>query len=606
MTEAGRKAEWLGGAIIVLIASLLVGARRIASWDVWWHLAIGREAVRSGSTVPNDIWSYSFDGAPFVHKDLIGDIVLYGAFESLGFAGLVLLRAAVVGGLALAIWLAMPRRRRHPVAWLVATLLLAIAVQSRVIPRPLMFTVVAFPLTLALIERTRSHLDDVSAFLRAHLPILAVQWVWLLMHRGGLLGLVLLLGHACALALAFGLHRAPMLRTAAGPKPTLAVVGTAFGLFVAAVLIGLVNPSGATLYTSALSVTSDDIHRTGITEWAPLTWELAWSVHPVATSLIALALGLVVGRLSIAVIKRDRPSAVHVWHLGVLLLFVWQGVQSMRWLSYASGTAAVCVALVAADWLAKRGASFPTRVVMASSSVVGLGVLHLLNPGILGVGINPDRYPEGAMAFAEENGLERDVHNSFVYGGYVLWAADGEHRVLIDGRNDMLYPSEFFARCSRAQADPQVFAALQEELPTSWILAENVAGRESFAFLWSSPEWTPVYWSDVAVIWVRAHDHPELAPMAFRLLDPSFPTRSLEAALRQFGENEAAHRQIQSELDRMLAASPTSLRALTTAALYYDQIEDVGRRDDAMDLLLENYPEHDVVIRLPEMFTAGR
>lgn len=604
MSGIGHARQWAGGGIIVLLAAFLVGARRIASWDVWWHLAIGREAVRSGSTVPTDIWSYSFAGAPFVHKDLVGDIVLYGAFEALGFHGLVLLRALVVGVLALALWLATPRRSRDPVSWFVATLLLVVAVQSRVIPRPLMFTVALFPLMLALMERARRHLDDTGAFLRAHIPILAIQWLWLLLHRGGLLGLVLLLGHALALVLALGLHRAPSLRAAAGPRPTLPVVGASFVLFAAAVGIGLLNPSGATLYTSALSVTHDDVHRTGITEWAPLTWELARSVHPVASALITSALGLVIGRLGIAVMERDRPSPVHVWHLGVLLLFTWQGVQSMRWLSYASGIAALCVALISADWVVTRGTDFRPRGLMTILSFLGLGSLQLLNPGVVGIGISPDRYPTGALEFAAEHGLQRDVHNAFVYGGYVLWSADGAHRVLVDGRNDMLYPSEFFAQCSDAQADPAVFAELQREHPTSWVLAENVAGRESFAFLWHSPEWMPVYWSDPAVVWVRTDAYPELEPLAYRLLDPSFPTASLQMALQQFRDNADAHRQLQSELERMLTASPTSLRALATAALYFDQVGDIERRDGAMDMLRTHHADHEIVSQLPAVFSA--
>lgn len=604
MSTLGSARQWIAGAVVIVLAAILVGARRIASWDVWWHLAIGRDAVRTGSTLPLDTWSYSFEGAPFVHKDLVGDLVLYGAFEALGYPGLVLLRALVVITLAAALWLATPRRARDPVSWFAAALLLIIAVQSRIIPRPLMFTVALFPLMLALLERARAHLGDVRGFVRAHLPILALQWLWLLLHRGGLLGLVLLLGHACALALAVALHRAPAFRAAAGPRPAPPVVGAAFGLFAAAVLIGLANPSGLTLYTSALSVTHDDIHRTGITEWAPLTWELAETIHPVATLLIATAIGLVVGRLGIALIERDRPSPVHVWHLGVLLLFTWQGIQSMRWLSYASGTAALCVALISADWALTRGTSFRPRGLMTILGFLGLGLLHLLNPGIVGVGPLPNRYPEAALAFADEHDLGDDVHNAFVYGGYVIWHADGAHRVLVDGRNDMLYPSAFFDRCSRAQRDPQEFAALQAEHPTTWVLSENVPGRESFAFLWSDPEWAPVFWSDPAVVWIRTDAYPELAASQFRLLDPSFPTPSLQAALQRFGDDEAAHAQLRRELERMLTASPTSLRALTTAALYFDHVGDVARRDELAAMLMRHHGDHPVAQQLPSLFRS--
>lgn len=590
--------KWIGGAIVVLLAAVLVGVRHIASWDVWWHLAIGRESVRSGSTVPVDLWSYSFAGAPFVHKDLVGDLVLFGAFDAFGFAGLALLRGLVVVVLSWALWIATPRASRDSVTWLAATLLLVVAVQSRIIPRPLMFTVAAFPVMLALIERARRHLSDLPRFVRAHLPILALQWVWLLLHRGGLLGLVLLLGHALALALAWALHTRPRWRGVAGPRPLPSVIIASALLFVAAVGIGLLNPSGATLYTSAVAVSGDAIHRTGISEWAPLTWELARSVHPIGSALIAMGLGLTIGRLGIALIDPQRPSPVHLWHLGVPVLFTVQGIASMRWLSYASGAAALVTALIGADWTLTRGTAFRPRGLMTILGFLGLGTLHLLNPSTVGLGEKPERYPADALAFADEAGLGADVHNAFVYGGYVIWHGDGARRVLIDGRNDMLYPSEFFAQCAEAQHDPAVFAALQAQWPTDWVLAENTAGRESFTFLWHDPAWVPVFWSDPAVVWVRRDAHPDLVAEAYRVLDPGHLVASLQAAIAASATQPAVGARLERELQWMLESAPESARPWTLAVLYFHARGDAERCDEAFETLVALHPQHPMLPQL--------
>ena len=39
----------------------------------------------------------------------------------------------------------------------------------------------------------------------------------------------------------------------------------------------------------------------------------------------------VLGRLSLALARREQAPPVHAWHLGVLALFTWQGAASMRW-----------------------------------------------------------------------------------------------------------------------------------------------------------------------------------------------------------------------------------------------------------------------------------
>ena len=600
-----RERKWLAGAVVVLLAAALVGLRHIASWDVWWHLAIGRESLRSGGTVPVDLWSYSFAGQPFVHKDLVGDIVLFGAYDALGFAGLALLRGLVVIVLSSALWIATPRASRDAVTWLAATLLLVVAVQSRIIPRPLMFTVAAFPVMLALLERARRHLSDLPRFVKAHLPILALQWLWLLLHRGGLLGLVLLLGHTLALALAFVLHTRPRWRGVAGPRPLPSVILASALLFGAAMLLGLLNPSGATLYTSAVAVSGDTIHRTGISEWAPLTWELARTVHPVASALIAMGLGLTIGRLGMALLDPQRPSPVHLWHLGVLVLFTVQGIASMRWLSYASGSAALVTALIGADWTLTRGTAFRPKGLMTILGFLGLGTLHLLNPSTVGLGEKPHRYPSGALAFADEAGLGADVHNAFVYGGYLLWHGDGERRVLIDGRNDMLYPSAFFARCAEAQRDPAVFRALQAEWPTDWVLAENTAGRESFTFLWHDPDWVPVYWSDPAIVWVRAAAHPALAAEAYRVLDPGHLVASLQAAIAVAPTRPDVAQRLEHELQRMLESAPESARPWTLAVLYFHARENEARRDEAFARLATLHPQHPMLPQLRAILDGG-
>lgn len=604
--------SWFLAVVGIVAYAAVVSFRRVASWDVWWHLAIGREAMTTRTSVPVDTFSYSFAGAPYLHKDILADILFFVSFDQLGYAGIALIKAAAVLTAFIGIRIAMGRHGR-PLAWVVLAFVFAAAVQSRIIPRPLVFTVGFFPLMLGLIERARRRIDprDWTGFFVAMLPAIFLQWVWLNLHRGGLIGLVLLAGLALSLVLQFVLHRMGPLAHVAGPRPGGGTLLVGFAVFVIAAAGGLLNPSGVALYQSGLAVTHDPIHRSFISEWQPLTPELALSVHPIATFLLAITwLALAVRLLSALFSGRNRRPLIDVWHAGVLALFTYQGIASMRWLSYASAAAVVTLGLIVAEALDEQEERQPLRQrawAVPLAVLLGVAGLHLLDAHSPGLGPEPGRYPEGALAAADEMELEENVHNAFVYGGYTIWRSEGRRRVLIDGRNDMVYPSEFFLRCSRAQHDVALFAELWAETGGDWVLADNTPGRETFRFLSGHPDWMAVYWSEEAVIYVLRHERPDLADRALRFVRPAAPIESLGRALADAGQDPDRLSQIRQELLRMVGESREGIRANSLLALYYHHRGPSYRqqRDAVLAHLHAVYPDHPAVTEL-RMRLLGR
>ncbi len=603
MLRIGVAAAWLA----VLALGLVIGWRTLTSWDVWWHLRIGAEAVTQRSTVPVDTLSFSFAGAPYRHKDLVGDIVMYLGFDTLGFAGLALLRALAVALAALGLWFSVPDARHRLPAWWFALALFALAAQPRIIPRPLLFSVALFPVMLGLIERAwRTAAAGPKALARSLLPCLLVQWVWLNLHRGGMLGIVLLTGFACALALSAVLHRVPALRPLAGPPVPWIAPAVAAGFAVGAVLVGLLNPNGAGLYTSGLSVSHDAIHRTQITEWQPLTWDIAITFQRGALAALSLGWAAVLGRLGLALARREHAPPIHAWHLGVLALFTWQGIASMRWLPYASAAAALGVALVLARALARARWRLP-RGATALVATAAIATAHVASGDTFGLGEARYRYPADALAFAHEHELGPNVHNAFVYGGYVTWAGFPEFLTLVDGRNDMVYPSEFFRRCSLAQRDPAEFAALRAEVGSDWVLADNTPGRQTFLFLRDDPAWAMVYWSEAAVVYVpRDGADAELVARAYRFVHPADPVSSVGAAAMAAQGNPSHMEQVHAELLRLVSDEPDGIRANTVLALFYDFAGEpfAERRDEVVQQLLTIAPDHPAVVELVQRLSA--
>ena len=603
MTPTSTRVARIALVGCALVLGAVTGVRLLSSWDVWWHLAIGREAVTGGSTVPVDTFSYSFAGASYVHKDLIADVLFYAAFEQLGHLGIGLIRALAIPIATVGLWFAAPRAHRDALAVAVATCVFAVAVQDRLIPRPLVFTVAFFPLALGLIERVRRVLDrGPMQTLRAAWPLVLLQFVWMNLHRGGMLGIVLLAGLVGAAGLAWGLARVPRLAPVAGRAPSLATVAALAGIAVAAVLAGACNASGFDIYTSGLSVSHDAIHRGRISEWLPLTPTLAWQVWPVGSLLVISAWGLVIGRL-VQAVRTGAAGPLDVWHLGVLALFTWQGIASMRWLSYASGIAAVVVVLDltsrlrAHEVVRDRAAAWIVALTVTASA---LAVSISAQP--TGVGVEPNRYPSSAMAWAHDNELGPNVHNAFVYGGYVTWAGAPRFRTLIDGRNDMVFPSTFFLSCVEAQSDIRAFAELWFETGGDWVLADNTPGRETFTFLAGHPDWWMVYWSEAAVIYVPRAAYPQLAPDALHFVRPGAEAPALQDALRRVAADPAAANALRDEIFGLADANPGSVRAHVLAfmvATFDGPAGDLVRRRH-WRALLDLAPDHPAVQQIRE------
>jgi hypothetical protein len=588
----GARASALG-LLALLPVALTVGARRFASWDVWWQLATARLASATRSTLPVDPFSWSMPDAPFVHKDLGGYLVLWGAFDLGAWGGVALLRALCALVVAAGLGACIPRAHRGSAVVALTGGLALCALQDRIVPRALIFSLALFPAVLALAEHARVRLRTHRSLAPLLLPVFVLQALWMNLHRGAMLGVVIWCGLLAASLLASALVRwlprsAPIAGPPARPRDLLWLAALA----ATSVLGGLLTPSGLHAYRTGLQVSHDPIHRTRISEWAPWSWDVAQSLYGLASVLVAVSWLLLAASL-LRSLRRSAPGPVDLWHAGTLFVFTWQGLHSVRWMPEAALIALVVLARIAAPGLGslRRAGSTAATLLAASSALVWN--LATSNHQ-LGLGNEAHRYPERALAFALDTALGPRVHNTFVYGGYTIFAGHPSFRVLIDGRNDMVYASTFYLRCIEAQQDAQLFGSLREDHAGDWVLADNTPGRQSFLFLADDPDWMAIHWSEAAVVWVPRATHPHLASRALRFLHPAFPVESLGAAVASTQGDPARLAEIESELVRIYEDDPGGVRALTLLVLFYETLGAPARsaRDAWLEELLRLHPSH--------------
>ncbi|MDW8282912.1 MAG: hypothetical protein RMK29_14450 [Myxococcales bacterium] len=576
----------------LLVAALplaaLAALRKTFDVDVFWHLATGKLALSTRSLLPVDPFSFSRAGAPWPYKDLVAAIIFYLGFARLGWAWLAMLKGATVLAIGAALWLAMPAGRRGPLAWLVGLGAYLLAIQYRLSERPILFSLAGYALLLALCEQARHRLPEGRPPHRVLAPLVALLFVWAQLHREVLVGLVTLGALAPSLLAGWLLQRtplAPLLPRAAPPRTVLVVVGAGG----AALLLCLLNPSGAALYRTTLSLARSSLFQELLNEWRSLPPAEMLRTFPATCAVCAVGLLALLLRLVRALRRREQDAPVDLWHLGWWVLLAVLTAGSLRWLPFLAALSALALLLCLAE--------VEARLCPAPDKILRMGVFILICSGSLlvatnqyevGLGERPDYYPDDALAFARTVGLRPNVANAFGFGGYIIWHGWPDFRVLVDGRSEQVYPAEFVAACARAQRDPAVFSAMRARDGADWVLAVNRPGQETHRFLAADPAWALVYLSEAAAIYVRAEAYPHLLPLRFRHLRPgAIVEAALNAPVHGPGVSE-----LHTELQRMLHASPTGARANAALALFYHRQGWLAARDRAVARLRALHPDH--------------
>ncbi len=175
MTSGGDR-FWRGALIagygLFFLCGVLV---QIDSYDVWWHLHIGRYIV-STHTIPTvDHFTRLGDGRPYLDSHWLFQVLLYLLTRLFGTVGLSVYQAVVYGLLFLS-YLLIPRRGRDRLSGLVITLSIGAigicAISSRFLPRPEAITYLMITSIILIFELYRRRKTRLVYFI----PFLMLLW----------------------------------------------------------------------------------------------------------------------------------------------------------------------------------------------------------------------------------------------------------------------------------------------------------------------------------------------------------------------------------------------------------------------------------------------
>jgi hypothetical protein len=165
-------------AVFVVLGLFIRLAVPIVSNDLWWHIALGRQVLDSGSLIPDhSIYTWTPASAYHAYNSWLSDIILYFIDELSGTAGLLLFRYCMFFAiLLLAVNFAVKRCLHfHPLTWVILVLGFSLGGISTLI-KPELFSMGFMNLVVWLYFHIRSH-GDRGWWLSYLYPLILIVWV---------------------------------------------------------------------------------------------------------------------------------------------------------------------------------------------------------------------------------------------------------------------------------------------------------------------------------------------------------------------------------------------------------------------------------------------
>lgn len=469
-------------AQIVLFALLFALATRVpVDTDTWWHLRSAETTLTEGM-IYEDLFSHTRNATPWTNHSWGAQIVMYGAWELAGNAGLSLYTALLaVGGMALLYPICRGNAYLRGFALVLGAATAAVFWSAR----PQMFSFLFNCLFMFLLYDWKLRGKD-------RLWLLPVAMlIWGNLHAGYSIGFLFLfaviVGESANLL--FGTHAAHITWRAVGK---LVLVG----LVSAAVLV--VSPYGLDTLRVPFETVGIGALRQFIQEWNSPNFQGRETWPFIA--LVMLLLGafwasrlkfdfssffLTIGTLFLALLYSRNLAVFAVAATPILTHHIANVLETHNWV------------------LRTRRKATP---MMARLNLALIGLLML---GVLGYALNVwspvvvdaaqrERLPVTATEFLNQAAPPGPIFNSYNWGGYLMFAAP-QYPVFIDGRTDVY--GEFLRVYLNTALAGRGWQQTLDDFGINTVIVELNSALD--VALRADDRWRLAYADDLAVVHVR-------------------------------------------------------------------------------------------------------
>lgn len=428
--------QHLWSVVILAGVFIFVNTHPIRPHDFWWHMAVGREILEDGQIPQVDIYSYTAYGSPYPSYQVywLMEITLYLIYQVGGAALVVFLQSLVITSTYFLVLLTCLHRAND---WRVAAFGTAFAAALGLNDwnvRPQAITLVIGALILYLVEKIRSGSKPGWAII---FPLLMV--IWVNSHGTFPLGIFFL-------SLWVGedvwnlIYTKYKCRSVGDPRH----VYFSGSILLVSSLACLINPNGIGIIKYLRSMFGNSIVQDLVVEWAPPRLDSLGGGLFFASLLLAIV---------IIVVSHRRLTFSQLFGFLVLAFLACYTSRGIIWFGLIM--APIITELTHAIWVRLKGDKKPQLSSYGRTEInwVFLGVILVLAFITLPwfkeqlpmpetkAGLISSETPIQATEFLLENRPPGNLFHAMSFGSYLIWAAQPEYRVFVDGRIE-LYTQE--------------------------------------------------------------------------------------------------------------------------------------------------------------------
>jgi hypothetical protein len=462
---------------IVLIFLSNTGDSLFGDPDLFWHIAVGRKILETGTFPWTDELSHTFRGHPWIAKEWLSQVVFAVTYDSFGWKGLAALIGCVTALTFTMLFVVLAKHLRIVPALIIALFSYSLA-SPHYLVRPHMLAFPLLVLWMAGLVRAAETRTTPS------LLLLPVMTLWANLHGGFTLGLAFVAPLAIE-----AIH-------ATDPGSRVRV-GARWAMFLAAAaLAAIVTPYGPYPLWATYQHFGGNDALNHIIEWQPFNF----AKEPYAGILLlsALFVGLLSGfRLPLIrcllVVGIIYMAMIHVRFTALAAIIIPILISSPlggQFVSLSKDSPDHALALVRN--LARRPLLF---AILGAFAAVGI---------VLSISL-PDRYPlriitpVRAVDHIEANAGKGKVYNDYLFGGYLIFRGIP---TFVDGRSELVFGGDFLTKLYRTlKGTGREFLQLLDEHQISLALVQpNSADAQR---LDESPAWRVAYADEISVLYER-------------------------------------------------------------------------------------------------------
>lgn len=477
--------------VFVLGAVMVVALIPRLDTDMWWHLKVGHDIIRTGTVPTRDYMTFSFLGHAWTDHEWLPEVLMYSIYSVAGLWGLIVSFAVVITTTFALVYGAMRAKGVHPMLAAFVTAAAFMASIGSWGPRIQMLSLMFLALYSVILDW---YVRRPSRRLLLVLP--ATMLLWANLHGGFVLGLVLIGATLVGESL-----------NAVSGRPNLDRLQLRdLGVALAATfIITVVNPNTYRLLLYPLAFILPNAYTNIIEESASPNFHL-----PVLMIFEALLLVLIAS-LAIA---RPRFNWTHLLivvgftHLAlsqVRNVPVWAVVVSPLVAYYLAMAGTVLLPTLVARAGRRQPVTRPKVIINIVLIILVLAVYASIGARYLGgnalARTERQNFPVGAVRYMSRHQLPPRVFVSYSWGGYLLWHLFPRYRDYMDSRADTLFDNAILSGyLTMYDARPGWRSTLNRDRIQD-VLVERTAPLAQVLAL--DPHWRLVYRDFESILYTR-------------------------------------------------------------------------------------------------------